>query len=60
MNLKQTLVTLITISLAILFNFGAIEMLNNSNTNSEIISLIVLETNILIYLIYRFEIKIRE
>lgn len=60
MNLKQTLVTLITISLAILFNFGAIEMLNNSSTNSEIISLIVLETNILIYLIYRFEIKIRE
>lgn len=60
MNLKQTLVTLITISLAILFNFGAIEMLNNSNTNSEIISLIVLGTNILIYLIYRFEIKIRE
>lgn len=60
MNLKQTLVTLITISLAILFNFGAIEMLNNSSTNSEIISLIVLGTNILIYLIYRFEIKIRE
>lgn len=60
MNLKQTLVTLITISLAILFNFGSIEMLNNSNTNSEIISLIVLGTNILIYLIYRFEIKIRE
>lgn len=60
MILKQKVVTLITLSLAILFNLGAIELLSKSTTNSESISLIVLATNILIYLVYRFEIKIRE
>lgn len=60
MILKQKVVTLITLSLTILFNLGAIEVLSKSTTNSESISLIVIIANILIYLVYRFEIKIRE
>lgn len=60
MILKQKVVTLITLSLTILFNFGAIEILSKSNTNSESVLLTIVITNILIYLVYRFELKIRE
>lgn len=60
MNLKQKVVTIIAIALTILFNFGVIKAVSNSSTKSEAVLLTVIITNILIYLVYRFELKIRE